>query len=153
MPLILPLTSSSARISNSSSSDSTQQRNAGRLIDQAIAQEDLTRRSDSPIANSPGKSAAGSASVSGFRAITPVVVLNTIGKGIIAENDSGQGTSNGAGGIGNTNNGNVAGLSREGAGTGVSDAVAGLLKVILPAVVPKPKARFKLIKLFTLMLT
>jgi hypothetical protein len=152
MPLILPLTSSSARVSNSSSSDSTQQRNAGRLIDQAIAQEDLTRRSDSPIANSPGKSSAGSASVSGFRAITPVVVLNTIGKGIIGENDSGQGTSNGAGGIGNTNNGNVAGV-REGAGTGVSDAVAGLLKVILPAVIPKPKARFKLIKLFTLMLT
>lgn len=146
---IRPFTSSSPSRSgdNVGPNDSTP-RDQRRSIDQAIAQEDLTRRSDSPIANSPGKSSAGSASVSGFRSITPVVVLNTIGKGALGDKEvaqRGTNSSGGGGDNGNTNNGDGGGtgLTREGGAPGTDSTIAGLLKVILPVILPKPKVSYR----------
>lgn len=89
-----------------------------RLAAQQAAQDDLTRRSDSPVANSPSKSGGqGSASVSGERSSLVVVASASEGEGEL-----------------NTG----AGVSKEGTQAPTDSITLGQLKQITAAF-PKPK--------------
>lgn len=107
---------------------------AGRLLDQAAAQEDLTRRSDSPVFTSAAPKST-QASVSGFR--TAPAAINK-GKGVAGDKDA----PAGAGQAGDTK-GIAAGPNKDGT---VDSITLGQLKITLPP--PKPKVCFLSVALF-----
>lgn len=92
-----------------------------RLAAQQAAQDDLTRRSDSPVANSPSKTGGGSASVSGERSSLAVAAATSEREGEL-----------------NTG----AGVSKDGTQAPTDSITLGQLKQITAAF-PKPKVRIR----------
>lgn len=135
-----PLISSNNSTSNESR-PALSERNAGRLLDQAAAQDDLTsRRSDSPVlVTARGNNnqlvllvtTASAAAASGARVVSPTTAGN------IAQplTSTGEGLATGA----TAGNGNAGvGLNREGASSAGDSITLGQLRAIIAAA-PKPK--------------